>query len=189
MKTARSLFCALVLGLPAIALAGPTETKTPAPAADALKLNDVDVQALSHQHAVNLLEVDMGKLAQRNGSAAVKTYGMTLVKDHMAGDKDVTAFAKKHGVATIPADTAFTDSDKKMMADMTAKLKTLKGADFDHEFLNMMADAHDKEITKITTDIGLVTNADLTTLLKNIKPVLERHADTAKTLQKATNKS
>ncbi|MEP6860105.1 MAG: DUF4142 domain-containing protein [Deltaproteobacteria bacterium] len=181
-----NVLCALLLALPAAAIAGPSPTTTPAPAPanPSSKLSDLDTQMVAHQHAVNQTEIAMGKLAQANGSAAVKKYGATLVKDHTKGDKDITALAKKKGVATIPADMAMSEADKKDQADMTSKLKGMKGADFDRMFLDMMSAAHDREITKIDADIAVVTDADLKTALQKTKPVLQSHSDTAKSLQK-----
>jgi putative membrane protein len=184
-----NVLCALMLGLPAAAMAGPSPTTTPAPANPSSKLSDLDTQMIAHQHAVNQTEIAMGKLAQANGSAAVKKYGATLVKDHTQGDKDMTALAKKKGVATIPADTAMSESDKKDQADMTAKMKGMKGAEFDRMFLDMMSSAHDREITKIDADIAVVSDADLKTALQKTKPVLQSHSDTAKSLQKTVTSS
>jgi putative membrane protein len=185
-----NVLCALLLGLPAAAIAGPTPAKTTAPANPSSKLSDLDTQMIAHQHAVNQTEIAMGKLAQADGSAAVKKYGATLVKDHTQGDKDITALAKKKGITTIPADMAMSDADKKDQADMTAKLKGMKkGADFDRMFLDMMSSAHDREITKIDADIAVVTDPDLKAALTKTKPVLQSHSDTAKSLQKTVTSS
>jgi putative membrane protein len=180
------VLCAVMLGLPVVAAAGPSPST---PANPASKLSDLDTQMIAHQHAVNQIEIGMGKLAQTNGSAAVKKYGATLLKDHTQGDKDMIALAKKKGVSTIPADTAISDADKKDMADMTAKLKGLKGAEFDRMFLDMMSAAHDREITKIEADIAVVTDADVKAALLKTKPVLQSHSDTAKSLQKTVTSS
>jgi putative membrane protein len=184
-----NVLCALMLGLPAAAVAGSSPATAPAPANPSSKLSDLDSQMIAHQHAVNQTEIAMGKLAQANGSAAVKKYGATLVKDHTQGDKDITALAKKKGIATIPADMAMSESDKKDQADMTAKMKGMKGADFDRMFLDMMSAAHDREITKIDADIAVVTDADLKAALQKTKPVLQSHSDTAKSLQKTVTSS
>lgn len=185
-----NVLCALMLGLPAIASAGPTPTKTPAPANNSSKLSDLDTQMIAHQHAVNQTEIAMGKLAETSGSAAVKQFGAMLVKDHTQGDKDITALAKKKGITTIPADMAMSDADKKDQADMTAKLKgEKKGAGFDRLFLDMMASGHEREITKIEADIAVCTDPDLKAVLEKTKPVLQKHRDTAKSLQKTVTSS
>ncbi|HET9987184.1 MAG TPA: DUF4142 domain-containing protein [Kofleriaceae bacterium] len=181
-----NILCALMLGLPVVAAAGPSPST---PASPSSKLSDLDTQMIAHQHAVNQTEIAMGKLAQSNGSTAVKKYGVTLVKDHTQGDKDITALAKKKGITTIPADMAMSETDKKDQADMTAKLKGMKGGDFDRVFLDMMSSAHDREITKIEADIAVCSDADLRAALQKTKPVLQSHSDTAKALQKTVTSS
>ncbi len=182
------LLCVLMLALPVVSVAGtPSRPSSPAPSvpiADS-KLVEVDTQIVAHQHGVNQDEITLGKLAQANSSApAVKKYGATLVKDHTAGDKDIIAFAKAKGIPAIPADASETEAGKKDKADMVAKLKTLKGAEFDHMFIDMMAAGHDKEVTRITADIAQATDKNLVTILTKTKPVLQAHAKTASGLQK-----
>jgi putative membrane protein len=107
-------------------------------------------------------------------------------------DKDLTAFAKAHKVAAIPADKPMTDADRQDEKDMTtamAHIKSLKGAEFDKEYLNMMVSGHDKELTKIDVSISGATDPDLKSMLQSVKPVLQRHADQARDLQKSPQAS
>ena len=53
---------------------------------DKTKLSDADMAILAHLHHVNLMEIDIGKLAQTKGTAPVKRYGEMLVKDHQQAD-------------------------------------------------------------------------------------------------------
>lgn len=152
------------------------------------KLSDADTKIVAHLHHVNQMEIQAGQLAERAGSARVKDYGKTLVNDHQSADKDLTAFARSHKVMAIPADKAATDADRQDDKDMMtamAHLKTLKGAEFDKEFLNMMVSGHDKELTKIDVAISGATDSDLKNMLQSVKPVLQRHADQARDLQKS----
>jgi putative membrane protein len=151
------------------------------------KLTAAELQVIAHYHAVNLLEIDLGKAAKMKGSSqAVKEYGTMLVKDHTDADKQLKDLAKKTG-QTIPAEKPATDADKQEMADtkkMAAQLKTKKGADFDKMYLQMMVDGHDKELAKIDTKVGEVQNNELAEMLRGIKPTLQHHADQARELQK-----
>jgi putative membrane protein len=184
-----SLALITALALPAVAIAD--DMKKPAPADKtkaAAKLVDDDVKLVAHVHHVNLMEIDMGKLAQKMGGDAVKKYGAALLKDHSDGDKDLTAFAKTKGVAKIPADAPPTEVAKKEMDEMMAKmaeLKKMKGAEFDRQFLVMMQTGHDSELGKLTVAIPTIQDMDLQTKMKDLQPVLQRHADTARELQKA----
>ncbi|MEO6772518.1 MAG: DUF4142 domain-containing protein [Kofleriaceae bacterium] len=180
------VLCALMLGLPVIAVAGPGPSTTVRPAST---LSALDTQMIAHQHAVNQTEIAMGKLAEANGGAAVKKYGAMLVKDHAQGDKDMVALANKKGLTTIPADTAMSAADKKDRAELTATLKGEKGAPFDRLFLTTMASAHDREIIKIQADIAVVTDRDLKVALEKTKPVLQKHSEAAKALAKTETSS
>ena len=190
MKTMLALVAALAL--PSLALAddaskktGDTTTKTDT--TKTAKLDDADVKLIAHVHHVNLMEMDMGKLAAAKATGGVRTYGQTLMKDHQDADKDLIAFAKKKGLAKIPGDTPPTEADKKEHADMMAKmagLKKLKGAEFDRQFLAMMVEGHDKEIAKLDAALPNIKDADLAMKMRDLRPVLQRHADTARDLQK-----
>jgi putative membrane protein len=153
----------------------------------AAKLGESDTKIVAHMHHVNMMEIDMGKRAQRVGSPAVKRYSEMLIKDHQASDKELTSFAKQRGVAKIPAEQAETDADKAEMKQMTESmdgLKKLKGADFDREFLRLMVDSHDKELAKSDQLISSSSDSELKTLIENRKATLQRHSDKAKELQK-----
>ena len=201
----RVLAIVTALALPSIALADPDKTppadkapdktnekmtdKAPVKTDKDAKLADGDVKIIAHVHHVNQMEIDMGKLAQKSGTQAIKSYAETLVNDHTSNDKELLSFSKAHKLATIPADKPETDADRqdaKAMMTETAHLKTLKGAEFDKAFLNMMVAGHDKELAKIDTSIGAAADPDLQTMLKSIKPVLQRHSDQAHDLQKNT---
>jgi putative membrane protein len=138
------------------------------------------------------MEIDLGKVAQRAGSAQVKSYAQTIVNDHQSADKDLTTFARSHKLAAIPADKPETDADRQDDKDMTAKvahLKMLKGPEFDKEYLNMMVSGHEKELAKIDVSAGSAGDQDLQSMLKSLKPVLQRHADQARDLQKSPQAS
>jgi putative membrane protein len=156
------------------------------------KLSDADIKIIAHLHHVNQMEISLGQVAEKAGTAHVKDYAKTLVSDHQSADKDLTAFAKQHKLMTIPADKPMTDADRQDEKDMTtamAHLKTLKGADFDKQYLSMMVSGHDKELTKIDVAISGATDSDLKSMLQTVKPVLQRHADQARDLQKSPQAS
>ena len=48
----------------------------------------------------------------------------------------------------------------------------------------MMASDHDKELAKIDTAASAASEPELQTMLKSLKPVLQRHADQARDLLK-----
>ena len=183
----RSIVLAAALAVPMIATADSPAPTKPAPTEKAGSLSADEVKIVAHLHHVNVMEVDMGKQAKAKGTAAVKRYGEMLIKDHSTADKELTALAKKKGVAKIPADVPATETEKQEMKknmEAMAGLKKLKGADFDREYLRMMVEGHEKELAKSDVFIASATDGDLKTLIEARKTSLTRHADAAKELQK-----
>jgi len=164
-----------------------SDTSSSKTAESGAKLSDSEIRTIAHLHHVNQMEITLAKEAQRQGTAKVKDYASTLITDHQQADKDLTAFAKAHHLTTIPADKPTTDAERQDDKDTTqamAHLKTLKGADFDKEYLNMMVSGHDKELTKIDVEISSASDPEFKSLLQNVKPMLQRHADQARDLLK-----
>lgn len=150
------------------------------------KLDAGDMKLVSHGKHVNTMEIDMGKLAKTNGTASVKKYGAMLIKDHTANNTKLTALAKKKGVTKIPDEVPETEAEKvehKQMMDDMAKLKTMKGVDFDKQFLTMMIAGHDKEVARFKAGADTAKDKDLAAFLKETVPVIQGHADKARELQ------
>jgi predicted outer membrane protein len=175
----RSLFFACALASSPLAVADRGAT----PSSETAKLSDVDTQVVAHLHAVDQLEIALGKLAEQNGTAGVKTFGQMLVTDHTAFDAKLAAFAKQHGMPTIPADASQSAAAKTELDAEKGKLAALHGEPFDHELLPMMAKAHDQELTKVDANIAIVSDPELKSMLLAVKPVLQSHADEARRLQ------
>lgn len=185
--TIKTLALITALALPSLALADDQKTDKTSDQTKKETLSEADLAIVAHLHHVNVMEVDMGKLAQKQGTAPVKRYGEMLVRDHSTADKDVIAFAKKRGIAKIPADKPVTEADKtemKATMEKMTKLKTLRGAEFDRSYLQMMVEGHDKELTSSDPAIASTTDAELKTMLENRKTSLQRHRDAALELQK-----
>lgn len=154
--------------------------------ADKEKLPEDTLQTLAKYHHVNQMEIQLGKAAQKQaGSQAVKQYGKMLVTEHQAADKKLQALAKQHR-QSIPAFKPDTDAAKKEMQDakQTAQqLKKMKGSEFDRQFLQTMIDQHEQVLAGIDNDIGQANNEDVANLLRDMKPVLQMHADRAREIQ------
>jgi putative membrane protein len=175
----RSLLFACALASSPLAVADRSAT----PSSDSAKLSEVDTQIVAHLHAVDQLEIVLGKLAEQNGTAGVKNFGQMLVTDHTAFDVKLVAFAKQHGMPTIPADASQSAAGKTEMDAEKGKLAALHGVPFDHELLPMMAKAHDQELTKADANIAMVSDTELKSMLVTLKPTLQSHADEARRLQ------
>jgi putative membrane protein len=127
---------------------------------------------------INLEEIQMGQMAQQKSqNADVKAYGATLVTDHTAANEKATAIAQKIG-ATVPTAPS-TEAQTAM-----SQVSSLSGADFDKSFLQHMVDGHTTAISMFNekvNDSGAA--AEVTAFAKETLPTLQKHLDTAKSLQ------
>jgi predicted outer membrane protein len=176
------LACAAALAMPTVAAAGPGDTthKT-----DKMSLTDADRGELLHRHHVNVMEIQLGKLAAKNGGAEVKKYAATLIADHTKADKDVRALARTRSVTL--SDMPMSDDADRAAHDEAmqklAKLEGLKGAEFDREFIAMMVDGHNQELTRVATGMPMASDEQFKALLGKTQGSLQKHLDLARAIQ------
>jgi putative membrane protein len=126
----------------------------------------------------NLAEVQMGQLAQKNGAAdGVKQYGQMLEKDHSDANQKATAAAASLKVPPPSEPTAKQKADYEKMGKLT-------GAKFDAEFAKHMVTDHQKDIAEYKKASG--KNDAAGTYAKETLPTLQKHLETAQSLQKQT---
>jgi putative membrane protein len=123
----------------------------------------------------SLAEVQMGQLAQQNGSSEdVKAFGQTLVTDHSKSVEQASALAKSMNVE-VPTEPK---SDAQQEYE---KLKGLKGDEFDKEFAEHMVMDHQKEIEKFEEQAQ--GGDEVAQFAKQTLPVLNTHLDLAKKIE------
>lgn len=152
------------------------------------KLSEKQLQIAAHYHEDNRMEIALGKEASKRATTPdVKAYGQRLVKDHEDFDKQLTSMIKQSG-QKMPKEKPATEAEKKMQKsnkEKEAKIKKLKGASFDREYLSFMVEDHEHALAGIDQHISEAGNSELATALENVKPVLQRHLDQARDLQKS----
>jgi predicted outer membrane protein len=186
------LTLALAFAFPAAASAAPGTGDTKPVKKETKKtqarLSEGDLSTLQHHHDVNLMEIEMGKLAQQKGGPEVKKYAAQLVKDHQTADKTAIQIAKARAVTLSEHARPMTDVEEaehqKQMDTMT-RLQSLEGANFDREYLTAMVDGHSAELGYLTVAIADANDAKLKSHLEKVRPVVERHADEARTILSA----
>lgn len=120
-----------------------------------------------------MAEVQMGKLAEKNGhSADVKKFGKKMVSDHTKANKELMALAKKKNLK-LP--TAMT-SEQQATYD---KLAAMKGADFDSAYMDAMVKDHDEDVADFKKEADGGQDADLKAWAGKTLPVLQTHDDMA----------
>jgi len=137
-----------------------------------------DSKILVDAAEINLLEIEVGKLAQTKGTNAhVKEMGKMLETDHSKALSDLQALASKKSVS-IP--TVITDDGKEHYADLNGKQA---GKDFDKKFADMMVDGHQDAIKKMEDASTNANDAEVRSWAAGMIPALQTHLDHAKRLQ------
>ena len=152
--------------LPAFAQQGPT-----------------DAQIAHIVVTANQVDIDAGKLAEKTTkNKDVKAFGQQMVADHTAVNKSATDLVKKLKVKPEGNDTSA--SLEKGGAENIAKLKKLKGKDFDKAYVDNEVAYHQAVIGAVDkTLIPSAKNADLKALIEKVRPALVQHLEHAKHLQ------
>jgi putative membrane protein len=146
-----------------------------------------DAQIAMIAVTANSVDIDAGKIAaQKSQNADVKGLAELMVRDHTAVNEKATALAKKLGVTPEESDTS--KSLKSGGETQVAKLKTLKGAEFDKAYVDNEVSYHEAVIGVLDkTLVPNTKNAELKSLLESARPIFIAHLEHAKMVQKSLN--
>lgn len=124
-----------------------------------------------------LMEVELGKLAQTNGSSPqVKEFGRMMVTDHTKANTELKAVAKAKNI-TIPTTPA--EKQQKNIDDLKAK----KGADFDKDYIDLMVSDHKEDISKFEDESNNGKDTQVKAFATKTLPVLKKHLEHVQTVK------
>jgi len=136
-------------------------------------LSDADRDFAMKAAQGGMAEVEMGNLAQQQGSAAnVKEFGRKLVQDHTKANNDLKDIASRENI-TLPADMS---ADERKTLD---RLSKLSGAKFDSEFAKESVDDHEKDIKEFEKEAESGQNQSLKSFSSSTLPTLHDHLNMA----------
>ena len=133
-----------------------------------------DSSFLTDAIQINLAEIAIGDLAQKNGASDdVKAYGKMLVDDHTASNKQAASLAQANGV---------TPPNEPKPADKEAQqhLATLSGPEFDREFAKAMVKGHKEAIGKF--EAASKGDDDIAKFAQDTLPTLQKHLEQAQSI-------
>jgi putative membrane protein len=131
----------------------------------------------------NQVDIDAGKLAAAQGTnPEVKKFGQLMVTDHTGVNKQASDLAAK--LKVTPADNPTSKSLKEGGEKNVAKLKGLKGAEFDKAYIDNEVSYHQVVLEAVDkTLIPGAQNAELKALLVKVRPAFVAHLEHAKKVQ------
>lgn len=140
-----------------------SEKPTPAP------LNDKDKAFIQDAAKDGMMEVEMGKMGQKQAkNAEVKKFATRMVTDHSKANNELKALAKKKGVTL---DTA------------SPKEHKMDDATFDKDYMDQMVKDHEKDVTEFEEQAKDGSDADVKAWANQTLPTLKKHLEMAKEIQ------
>jgi putative membrane protein len=135
--------------------------------------------------AANTVDINAGKLAKsKSHNKDVKAFAQQMITDHTGVNKQATALVKKLHVT--PEENPTSKSLKDDGAKTAARLKGLKGAEFDKAYVDNEVTYHQTVLDAIDkTLLPNAKNADLKDLITKVRPAIAAHLDHAKQIQAA----
>lgn len=142
-----------------------------------------DAQIAGIVVAANIVDIDAGKLAKsKSKNKEVKAFAQRMVTDHTGVNKQATTLVKKLNVTPEESDTS--KALKQSGAEMMAKLKGLKGKEFDKAYVDNEVTYHQTVMDALDkTLIPNAKNEELKALLVKVRPAFVAHLEHAKHMQ------
>ena len=143
-------------------------------------MTDTPEAFMKHAAEGGMMEVELGKAAAtRSQNAEVKKFAAMMVADHGKANQELMALAKNKNV-TLPADASAKKSDMD-------KVTGLKGADFDREYVDMMVDDHETDVTDFERQANNGSDPEVKAFAAKTLPVLKKHLEAIKAIQAKLN--
>jgi putative membrane protein len=156
-------------------------------------LSEAEIELLTKLHDTNEVEIEVGKLAGTQGAnPGVRSFGEMLVRDHTAADEKVMGLARDRDAAMrapSPQGQAQREQESQKHKAEVEALRAMRGAEFDRQFASMMVKGHEKAIAMVNQGMSQTSDAQLSALLKELLPKLEKHLQTAQQLQTKVSKA
>ncbi|HEU0065557.1 MAG TPA: DUF4142 domain-containing protein [Flavisolibacter sp.] len=154
-------------------------TPTNSTASTKMTLGKEDSTFIMKAGAGGMMEVELGKVAQDNGSnPRVKNFGQMMVSDHSKANDELKSFASSRGInlpAALPA-----DEQKHVDA-----MKKMKGKSFDTHYMSMMVNDHKTDIGEFEKASKSAKDNDLKNWAGKTLPTLKTHLDSAQAISKS----
>lgn len=146
-----------------------------------------DAQIAQIVVTANSIDIENGKIAlKQSKTPSVEEFANLMIKDHTAVNNNASALVTRLGVKPEASDTSRSlqsDADKEQ-----AKLRGLKGAEFDHAYLENEV-AYHKQVLGAISDVLIpnAQNAELKKMLVDVKPAFQAHLEHAQQSLAALN--
>jgi putative membrane protein len=153
------------------------ETKTDTGDRTKAVLNDAEKNFLKKAEEADIKERNVGRVVlEKSQNKDVKDYAQMLVDDHSKNLRDVVDLMNQKGMAQ-PKDLP------EVKHDALDKLNAMSGTELDREFVKMMLDDHQKDVSEFRNEANTAQDKDVKDYATHTLPMLEKHLQKAQELQ------
>ncbi|MGE3260815.1 MAG: DUF4142 domain-containing protein [Bacteriovoracia bacterium] len=140
-----------------------------------VEATNVVAAAFSRVHHVNMMEIEMGKLAMEKGqSKIVRDYGERLMRDHQVNDRKLMAFAEDKNIPVDRSSVLSAEETAKERASSDS-LRSAMLEDFDRLFLAKMVEGHAKAVQELSGAIEGMPSGAPRSYLAKVRPIISQH--------------
>jgi putative membrane protein len=146
----------------------------------AFGMNDAEV--VGTLDAANAADSSGGQMAVQKGTSAdVKSYGRLMMGEHHALRLQGQQLARR---LNLTPDAAAAARVRATHDSAAQRLGALSGAEFDRAYIEHEVQVHEQVLRTVQQAQGATASAELKSLLQQASPVIQRHLDRAKELQR-----
>lgn len=157
--------------------AGGSVTATPLPA----QMNDANIVAVLD--AANASDSAAGQLAATKGTSSdVRSFGKMMVGEHHMLREQGQAVAKKENITPMAPTGDQTQSKGEQTLKMLQDMQ--KGAAWDKMYIDNEVQVHEQVLQTAKQAHDQAQNAELKALIEKAQPVIEKHLERAREIQK-----
>jgi putative membrane protein len=148
-------------------------------------VNDAQIAAVID--AANAGEIEQARVAVKKAkSAKVKQLAEHMIMDHERAQTSLRSVDTKAGLT--PQEGTQSDQIKEGSQRVLTSIDSKTGADFDHTYIDAQVDEHQKVLESIDRFIPQAQNADLKSLLQQIRAKVSAHLRDARDIQQELTK-
>jgi putative membrane protein len=125
--------------------------------------------------AKGIAEVELAKLALKDGTSVVRSFAEKIIKDHTKANNELKAIAAKNNLE-ISDDATLMDRAKAMI------MSVRDGESFDEAYIKNQIKAHEEAI-KLFESGSISDNTEIQAFARNTLPTLREHLQMAKVLK------
>ena len=143
-------------------------------------LNDAEKNFLTKAEEVDIRQRNLGRvMLEKSQNKDVKDYAQMLVDDHSKNLRDVVDLMNQKGMAQ-PKDLP------EVKHEAVDKLNAMSGPELDREFVKMMLDDHQKDVSEFRNEANTAQDKDVKDYATRTVSMLEKHLQKAQELQSKT---